>query len=126
MTRQLILVRHGQTDANAQGRTIAVTDPPLNQKGKEQAEQLSRVLESTTVDRVIASPRMRCTQTAEAILNGQGTSPAMFLDERLIELDMGGFEGHSVEEIRASGMGGGVCCLETGQPSVVSRGCREV
>ncbi|MBM3659911.1 MAG: histidine phosphatase family protein, partial [Actinobacteria bacterium] len=34
---QLILVRHGQTDANAAGLLLGRTDPPLNDAGRAQA-----------------------------------------------------------------------------------------
>jgi len=37
----LILVRHGQTDANARGRRLGRADPPLNELGRAQAEQLA-------------------------------------------------------------------------------------
>ncbi len=105
VVRQLIITRHGQTDANAQGRTIAVTDPDLNDNGRSQAARLGRALSRENIDLVISSPRIRCVTTAEAVVQGQGIPPEFRTDERLVELGMGAIEGLSHAELQRDGLG---------------------
>ena len=75
------LVRHGQTDWNRAGKIQGTTDIPLNETGRQQAEQLATVLKErigysaeTRIDAVYASPLARAFQTAE-ILAKDGKLP---------------------------------------------------
>ena len=75
------LVRHGQTDWNRAGKIQGTTDIPLNETGRQQAEQLATVLKErsgypaeTRIDAVYASPLARAFQTAE-ILAKEGKLP---------------------------------------------------
>lgn len=69
---KLYFVRHGQTDANAAGKSdpSSGNDEPLNELGVRQATDLEKQLRSVRFDLVITSPYARCIQTAE-ILNQQ-------------------------------------------------------
>ncbi len=89
----LILVRHGQTTANAAGLLLGRLDPELTEFGRVQAEATARAL--GTVDRVIASPLRRARLTAEAF--GQPVE----VDERWIEIDYGSYDGVPLAEVPA-------------------------
>jgi broad specificity phosphatase PhoE len=64
---RFILIRHGQTDWNVIGRYQGQADPPLNQRGLEQARHLAQELESVQLDRLVSSPLLRALQTAQVI-----------------------------------------------------------
>ena len=89
----LLLVRHGRTDANAQGLLLGRLDPPLSEEGREQAAALKAKIPDGA--RVIASPLLRTRQTAEAF-----GLPVM-LDERWIELDYGELDGLPLRDVPA-------------------------
>lgn len=92
----LILLRHGQTIANAEGRLQGRTDHPLDEVGRVQArkcaEKLS-VLHPSAI--IVTSPLLRARQTAGAF--GRET----VVDDRFIELDYGSFDGVPVGEVPA-------------------------
>lgn len=104
MTR-LFLLRHGETAHNVAGRTIASTDPPLTARGQTQADAVSRALASVPLRTIVTSPRIRCVQTAQAIGAAQASAAEPRVDDRLVELGMGDFEGRSRSEIVAEGLG---------------------
>jgi broad specificity phosphatase PhoE len=83
--RVLLIVRHGQTPTNREGRLLGRADPPLSEVGEEQALRLARLL--PTPDLVVSSPLRRARDTAAAF--GRGVE----VDERWIELDYGDFDG---------------------------------
>jgi alpha-ribazole phosphatase len=64
---RLILVRHGQTDANLNHMLQGQSDGELNATGIQQVEELGRHLKDFNIDRVIASPMRRARDTAAAI-----------------------------------------------------------
>lgn len=102
--QRLILVRHGQTEANAQGRTVATSDPALNSLGIQQATQVANRLRTIDIDLVVSSPSRRCTATAEAIADRQSVKSGVRIDNRLRELGMGVIEGLSHSDIRERGL----------------------
>ena len=77
----LILVRHGETEANRLGRYLGRADLELTARGRTQIEALTHLLPSADV--VVSSPLLRARQTA-GLLSG-----AIEIDERWIELDYG-------------------------------------
>ena len=100
------LVRHGQTDWNRAGKIQGTTDIPLNETGRQQAEQLAGVLKErsgypagTRVDAVYTSPLARAFQTAE-ILAGKEKLPLRRLTE-LRERDFGCWEGKNWQQVEA-------------------------
>ena len=84
----LILVRHGRTAANREGRLQGRIDLPLDEVGERQAAAVAeRIASEVHVDRVIASPLRRAQQTAAAFGRPVET------DDRWIELSYGVYEG---------------------------------
>jgi broad specificity phosphatase PhoE len=89
----LILVRHGQTTANAKGLLLGRLDPELTETGRVQARAIARAL--GPVDRVISSPLQRARATAEAL------GRPVEIDERWIEIDYGSYDGVPLSEVPA-------------------------
>ena len=88
---RIILVRHGQTDANKEGRFQGASDAPLNQMGRSQAHALACRLSSETLDAVYSSPQSRAMQTASPIAKAHTLSIDTVEDLR--ELDIGELDG---------------------------------
>lgn len=89
------LLRHGETKYNADGnRYCGRTDIELTEKGIGQANLVNSQLQGMVFDAVYASPLKRAFYTAE-IASGTKTVKT---DERLIEVDFGGWEGKTKEE----------------------------
>jgi broad specificity phosphatase PhoE len=93
----LILVRHGRTATNAEGRLLGHADPPLDGVGRAQARAVAAELAPLIGDaRVVSSPLGRTRETAEIICRGP-----VEIDERWIELDYGAFDGRPLLDIEA-------------------------
>ena len=93
MAPVLILVRHGQTEANARGLMCGRSDHPLTESGRRQAECLAVGLPRPS--RLISSPLDRARHTAEVIGRAAGLGPGdVEIDARWIEMDYGDLDGH--------------------------------
>src|SRR4051812_40028629 len=64
----LLLVRHGETELNAEDRLATHSDVALTPKGRRQAEQLTDALAGAAFARAFSSPLERAVSTAEAAL----------------------------------------------------------
>jgi broad specificity phosphatase PhoE len=100
--RRLILVRHGVTVWNTEGRYTTRSDIPLSDTGIAQAHAAAAALAAVRIDRVYCSPLGRARRTAEIIAAAQRFAvPPVIVDERLTEIDAGPFEGLTAAEINA-------------------------
>jgi broad specificity phosphatase PhoE len=97
-TLQIVLVRHGATDWNLQGRCQGATDRWLSEVGVRQAEQIATLLSDENPAAVYSSDLLRARQTAEIISRPHGL-PVM-IEEDIRELDHGELEGLTFNEIK--------------------------
>ncbi|MFE4195567.1 histidine phosphatase family protein [Paenarthrobacter sp. NPDC056912] len=86
------LVRHGQTDWNAERRLQGATDIPLNDVGRGQARDAVAFLSDHQWDAVVSSPLGRAAETAEIIADGLGLTVSRLVPE-LTERSFGPAEG---------------------------------
>lgn len=96
MTR-LILIRHGETDWNVEGRYQGQADPPLNARGLEQAYQLANKLVGQKMDLLYTSPLKRAAQTAEIL--AAALDVPLFIEPRLREIHQGDWQTRLRSEI---------------------------
>ena len=97
--RAVTLVRHGQTERSARSAYSGRLDVPLNATGREQAQRAAQQLAGAGIDAVVTSPLVRARDTAQAIADAAGVP--LIVDERLIEVDYGPFEGLDRDGARA-------------------------
>lgn len=97
--KHVYLIRHGQTEWNAEGRWQGQLDVPLSDEGRTQARALADHLSQSGFRAVYASDLMRAAETARILADA--TNAPLFLDARLRELNLGVFQGLTHAEIRA-------------------------
>jgi broad specificity phosphatase PhoE len=99
--RRVVLVRHGQTTFNVEGRlpgqlpNVALTD-----EGRRQAYQAAVALAASPPSKVISSPLERAYDTARVIARGWGLE--VRTDERLKDTDVGEWAGLKLDELSKS------------------------
>jgi probable phosphoglycerate mutase len=93
--KELWLVRHGETEWTLNKKHTGSTDIPLTPKGEERARGLAPMLAQHSFAGVFTSPLQRARHTAE--LAG---FPDAVVDDQLVELDYGDYEGRTTAEIR--------------------------
>ncbi|MCV3271060.1 histidine phosphatase family protein [Roseobacter sinensis] len=100
----LYILRHGQTEWNAQHRIQGGLDSPLTPLGQEQARAQRQILQAQTLDgfRAYASPQGRAVQTAAIAL--EGLFPQIETDARLAEIGVGAWEGLQRSELKIDGV----------------------
>jgi len=92
----LLLVRHGETDWNAEGRLQGHTDRPLNDFGRRQANELADRLAGDDIAAIYASDLVRAKETAEIV--GARLCLPVVVDPDLREKDWGSWEGLTSSE----------------------------
>lgn len=98
--KRLIMVRHGETSYNLEGRLQGVRDIPLNAQGRAQAMQLARYLSSEHFDAAYSSDLRRAWGTAQLIV-AEHAPLDLHADSRLREPSKGIWEGLTWSEIVA-------------------------
>jgi broad specificity phosphatase PhoE len=95
--QRLILVRHGETVWNAEGRLQGQTDIPLNEAGRRQAHQLAARLAGETIDAAVSSDLQRAMETARIVAGPHRL--IVRADARLRQSHRGKWEGLTYAEI---------------------------
>jgi len=98
--KRIILVRHGETDWNRQGRFQGQIDIPLNINGKAQAEAAGKFLENIIIQKAFSSPLSRPKETASIILK-EHSKIQISLKDNLKEISHGEWEGKLESEIKS-------------------------
>ena len=105
MAFPIYLMRHGETEWNAQGRIQGAPDSPLTERGKRQAQIMGLVLKRKLAGAIIplfCSPLGRTRQTLEIVCATAGLDAGVCVfDERLRELSWGEWDGMTRAEIEA-------------------------
>lgn len=95
---EIVLIRHGETAHNRDGRGLGRQDLPLNETGAKQAAAVAARFGSVTVDRLLTSPLARAMDVARPIGAVTGRDPEV--RPELTELDVGETEGMPFQEMR--------------------------
>ena len=97
---RLLVVRHGETDWNAQRRVQGHTDIALNDTGKRQASLLARALADSPIHHVYSSDLQRARHTAQA-LAGPHDAARLGCDPEVVQvLEIHLFDLHSLRKNR--------------------------
>jgi probable phosphoglycerate mutase len=100
---RLVVVRHGVTDWNREGRFQGHLDPPLSEIGRSEAALVAERIAADDLlspARIISSSLARAAETAAAIgsASGVGVEP----DDRLMEIGQGEWEGRTHAELEVA------------------------
>jgi probable phosphoglycerate mutase len=92
----IYLCRHGDTAWSPVRRLAGRTDLPLTEIGEQNARQIGRRLAGIAFDRVWVSPLLRARRTAELA----GFGDRAVVDDRIVEMSFGSYEGQLVSDVR--------------------------
>jgi len=95
----LILIRHGETNWNKEGRWHGLTDIPINEEGRKQAREGAKALSGIKIDSVYTSLLCRTKQTYDEICNSLGLSCPVTAEPALNERDYGIYTGKNKWEV---------------------------
>lgn len=94
---ELILIRHGETRWNEEGRVQGFSDTKLSDVGLRQVQQLAQSLKNHQIQCIYSSPLVRALKTAQ-IINQYHNAP-IHLESGLMEMDLGDCEGLRFREL---------------------------
>ena len=96
LSTHVIIIRHGQSQGNAEGRFGGHTDTPLSPRGRKQAQATARALASEKFDAIYSSDLPRALETASPLAKLTGVS--LETTDALRERSVGVMEGLTFEE----------------------------
>jgi probable phosphoglycerate mutase len=125
----VLLLRHGETTWNREGRMQGWAPTPLTERGREQARRAgAAIADAYAVDRIVASDLRRTRETTAELLASLGLDPSF--DRRWRERSFGDlqgltveavFEGHPEYSLLASGAAGARATPPNGESLVDAR-----
>lgn len=97
---KLYLVRHGETEWNLSNRIQGQSDIPLNETGRNQARELSKVIAGSELsfDRIYTSRMIRAKETAEILASELGLTYSVLAG--IEEMNLGSWEGYTWRQVR--------------------------
>lgn len=98
-TKNIYVIRHGETDWNKTFRFQGQTDIALNELGQEQAKALVPILSRLQIESIYSSPLVRALKTAE--IASSELKLTIQKDDRLKETNIGVAEGLTADEVIA-------------------------
>ncbi|KAH0571083.1 6-phosphofructo-2-kinase / Fructose-2,6-bisphosphate 2-phosphatase [Spironucleus salmonicida] len=100
MSKTIYLVRHGETDFNTDPvpRVRGRVDVPLNAQGEAHARQAAECLRDVALGRIYCSAVNRALQTAELVHEAQKGPCELVVDELVIDISWGDWEGKTYLE----------------------------
>ena len=93
----ILLARHGETEWNREERYQGHADPPLNETGRAQAEELAERLAAEPIDAVYSSDLRRAAETAGIV--GARLGLPVEHEPGLREIDVGSWQGLTKAQI---------------------------
>ncbi len=105
MMTSLYFIRHGESQANADGVIAGSLDSPLTEKGVAQAHAVAKAIlaDNIQIDTIIASPLSRAHDTAKIVANTiEYSIRDIILVEELQEKAAGDFEGSAIDLLYAA------------------------
>ena len=103
MLSRLVILRHAQSEWNAEGLWQGHADPALSDEGRRQASASAKVLAGLgSFDAVFSSDLARAVQTATAFREALGAGTPLEVDPGLREYDVGAWSGKTREAIEAT------------------------
>ena len=89
MSTRVIILRHGQSSYNSQGRIQGRSDlSVLTDRGQADARLTSAAFQGLEFSAAYCSPLQRAHQTATTVLTGLGQQNCLQTDDRLLEIDL--------------------------------------
>jgi probable phosphoglycerate mutase len=104
VAKRILLVRHGESVWNAEGRWQGAANPPLSEVGREQARALAACVVGEGIDGIVTSDLDRANETGRIVGPVLGLAEPT-VDARWRERDVGEISGHTREEIEAKWAG---------------------
>jgi broad specificity phosphatase PhoE len=98
VSREIVIVRHGETEWSRDGKHTSTTDLPLLEEGRARARELRSALGGRRFALVLCSPLRRARETCQLA----GFGDAAEIDEDLVEWNYGEYEGLTTDEIRVT------------------------
>jgi broad specificity phosphatase PhoE len=96
LTTHVVIIRHGQSQGNAEGRFGGHTDTPLSPRGRRQAQATAKALASEKFSAIYSSDLPRAIETASPLARLTGVS--LETTDALRERSVGVMEGLTFEE----------------------------
>ncbi|MBV7327710.1 histidine phosphatase family protein [Chloroflexi bacterium TSY] len=94
----LLLIRHGENDWVGSNRLAGRTpNVHLNERGRQQAQELAKMLAEQTIHALYSSPLERCVETAQPVADALNLP--FQIEEGVLEADIGDWEGKKLSDL---------------------------